>query len=187
VNIATNPAEVESPETAPTEVAEQLDPPRPVRSGTRVTKYELQRAYEDSIRRHLEGRSNPETEYNFVPGEYEGISGTFANACRLADYRQRKQQRERHQPADKPTPRAAASTVEALMYSLRERRTAALEESDTQRRLAQLSEEQLVEVADRLQRLKPHVAQPWSEPEIASLLIVRNLCSAKMKSGAKAD
>jgi len=66
--------------------------------------------------------------------------------------------------------RAAAATVEALMYSLRQRGTAALKEAQTQRRLAALSEEQLREVAARLQRLKPHIAKAWSGDEIDHLL-----------------
>ena len=62
------------------------------------------------------------------------------------------------------------------MYSLRERRTAALKETETRRRLTEISEQQLVEVADRLQKLKPQIAQPWSEQEIARLLVWRNQC-----------
>ncbi len=62
------------------------------------------------------------------------------------------------------------------MYGLRERQLAALKEPETRRRLAELSEEQLVEVAGRLQRLKPHIAQPWSDQEIAKLLVWRNEC-----------
>jgi hypothetical protein len=71
---------------------------------------------------------------------------------------------------------AAASTVEALMYSLRQRRTAALKEPEIRGGLAELSYEQLVEVAARLQRLKPHIAQSWSDQEIAQLVIARTKC-----------
>ena len=70
----------------------------------------------------------------------------------------------------------ASSTIEALMYSLRARRTAALKERDTRHRIAQLNEDQLVDVASRLQKLKPNIAQPWSDQEIAELLIARNQC-----------
>jgi|SRR5215470_16190460 len=66
--------------------------------------------------------------------------------------------------------RAAAATVEALMYSLRERGTAALKEAPTRPRLRQLSEEQLREVAGRLQRLKPHIAKAWTADEVDHLL-----------------
>src|SRR5262245_6738799 len=75
--------------------------------------------------------------------------------------------------------RAASSTVDALMWSLRTRRTAALGETDTQHRITQLSEDQVVEVVDRLQKLKPHIAQPWSQQDIGELIIVRNRCLAK--------
>jgi hypothetical protein len=88
-------------------------------SGTTVTAAELQRAYDDSIRRRDEGWSTPETEYNLVPGEYEGISGTFANACRLADYKTRKRQRERL-PRQSGPARLPQSTVDAIKYILRQ-------------------------------------------------------------------
>jgi hypothetical protein len=66
--------------------------------------------------------------------------------------------------------RAAQSTVEALMYSLRERGVKALEESDTRRRLAQLDDEQLIEVGNRLQRLKPQIASAWTADEVKILI-----------------
>jgi transposase len=66
--------------------------------------------------------------------------------------------------------RAASSTVEALMHSLRERGTAALEEPTTRRRLGELSKDQLAEVGDRLQRLKPEIARAWSANEIHTLV-----------------
>ena len=69
--------------------------------------------------------------------------------------------------------RAPSSTVEALMHSLRERRLAALTEPDTRRRLADLSDEQVIEVGGRLQQLKPHIARAWSDQEIAELFITR--------------
>ena len=50
--------------------------------------------------------------------------------------------------------RAAQSTVEALVYSLRWRGIKALDEPDTQRRISELSEEQLHDVGARLQALK---------------------------------
>jgi hypothetical protein len=70
----------------------------------------------------------------------------------------------------RPTPQ---TVIEALMWSLRTRRTAALKEPDTLRRLAQLDEEQLVAVAGRLQKLKPHIAPTWTDQEIAELIIAR--------------
>ena len=64
--------------------------------------------------------------------------------------------------------RAASATVEALTYSLRERRTAALTERDTQRRIGELSEAQVREVGARLRALK--ITTPWSAAEIERLL-----------------
>jgi transposase len=67
--------------------------------------------------------------------------------------------------------RAAASTVEALMYSLRERGTAALKEAATLRRLADLDDQQIVDVGERLQQLPLHT--PWTADEIELLMIAR--------------
>ena len=75
--------------------------------------------------------------------------------------------------------RAAASTVEALMWSLRKRRSAALKEPDTLQRLARFSDDQMIEVGTRLQKLKHE--QPWSDQEIAELFIARNQCLVKTK------
>jgi hypothetical protein len=64
--------------------------------------------------------------------------------------------------------RAASSTVE-LMYSLRERGTAALAERDTRRRIGELSEEQLHQVSARCQALKLGKG-PWSADDIGQLV-----------------
>jgi hypothetical protein len=64
-------------------------------------------------------------------------------------------------------------TVEALMYSLRERGTKALKEPDTKRRLSELSEQQLIEVGNRLQRLKPEIARSWTREEVETLFKAR--------------
>lgn len=64
---------------------------------------------------------------------------------------------------------AAPTTVEALMLSLRERSTAALLEPDCQRRLSELSEDQMIEVAVRLQKLKPEIAPAWSAEQVDAL------------------
>jgi hypothetical protein len=53
---------------------------------------------------------------------------------------------------------APASTVEALMYSLRAG-GATLASAHTRRRLSELTEAQLHEVSARLQALRPHVAR----------------------------
>jgi hypothetical protein len=71
--------------------------------------------------------------------------------------------------------RAAESTVEALMLGLRQRGLKALTEPPVKRRLSELSDEQLIEVGNRLQRLKPEIARPWLPKEIKSLFQVRGL------------
>ena len=73
----------------------------------------------------------------------------FASAAELqADY-EANLRRRREQCGAAPT------TVEALMYSLRERGEAALHERDTIRRLPELSTNQVREVVGRLMRLRP--------------------------------
>jgi hypothetical protein len=67
-------------------------------------------------------------------------------------------------------------TVEALMFSLRERSTKALEEADTKRRLGELAEPQLHEVCARLQRLKPHIAPAWPPEQITVLIDAWDSC-----------
>jgi hypothetical protein len=57
---------------------------------------------------------------------------------------------------------AALTTVEALMFSLRPRGTAALRERNTRRRLSELSNEQAIAVGNRLQRL-----EAWREAKAA--------------------
>jgi hypothetical protein len=69
---------------------------------------------------------------------------------------------------------AAASTVEALMCSLRSRGVQALGEPDVVHRLAQLNDAQLREIAIRLQKLKPHIAPAWAPEDVEVLLAVRS-------------
>jgi hypothetical protein len=64
-------------------------------------------------------------------------------------------------------------TVEALMWSLRTRSTKALEEAATKRRLSDLSDQQAIEVGNRLQRLKPEIARKWTKEEVEILLQAR--------------
>jgi hypothetical protein len=67
---------------------------------------------------------------------------------------------------------AAPTTVEALMYSLRERGEKALAEPDCQRRLSELKEGQLREVAVRLQKLLPEIAAAWTPEQVETLIAV---------------
>lgn len=73
-------------------------------------------------------------------------------------------------PSDRVFHDAPKPTVEALMFSLRERGTRALDEAPTKRRLSELSEEQLHQVCGRLQRLKPHIAPAWPPEQITVLV-----------------
>jgi hypothetical protein len=125
---------------------------------------------------------------NFEMGDYDG--STFAAACRKADAKARAQpvpadiQRTRRLLDDGISldrawaetnslkGRAANSTLEALMFSLRSG-VSALKEPDTRRRLAELSDEQVLEVGGRLQRLKPEIARAWTADELEALMQLR--------------
>jgi hypothetical protein len=71
---------------------------------------------------------------------------------------------------------AAASTVEALMFSLRSRGVQALGEPDVLRRVAQLDDAQARKIAIRLQKLKPHIASAWVPEDVQVLLTVWSNC-----------
>jgi hypothetical protein len=68
--------------------------------------------------------------------------------------------------------RAAQSTVEALMFSLR-RGPDALSNPNTLDRLVQLSDRQLTEVATRVQKFTDHIARAWTAEQVATLIAVR--------------
>jgi len=68
---------------------------------------------------------------------------------------------------------APRATVEALMFGVRERGTKALEELGTRRRLSELSDQQVIEVGNRLERLKPEIARAWSSAEVEILFEAR--------------
>ena len=65
--------------------------------------------------------------------------------------------------------RAAASTVEALMFALRDG-IDALKDPSNQRRLGQLNDKQMQEVAARVQAFMPHIAPAWKPEDVQSLL-----------------
>ena len=136
------------------------------------------------------GHSSAPAESVSMPAE-----GHVAAACRKADAARRKQRPdpktellrrlmepgvsldavwdEINKAARRRHNAAPQATVEALMYSLRERGTKALEEPATRRRLSELSEEQVIEVGDRLLRLKPGIARPWTATEVEQLMQTR--------------
>jgi hypothetical protein len=63
---------------------------------------------------------------------------------------------------------APSSVLEALMYLLR-RGIEAITEPDNQRRLAELSADQLLAVCQRLQNFKPNIAPAWPPEEVEAL------------------
>jgi hypothetical protein len=67
--------------------------------------------------------------------------------------------------------RAAASSVEALTHSL-QRGVDELTRPDTQRRLSELSEEQLHAVCGRLQNFKPEISPAWTPEEVKALISI---------------
>jgi hypothetical protein len=72
----------------------------------------------------------------------------------------------------RPRSDAPQTTVEALLFSLRDG-TAALGRPAALRRLSELSDAQLREVAVRVQKFKPEIAQPWRSEEVAVLIAAR--------------
>jgi len=66
--------------------------------------------------------------------------------------------------------RAASSTVEALVFGLRDGIEALPTNPDRLWRLSRLSAEQLLAVCERLQTFKPHIAPAWSPEEVQALV-----------------
>jgi hypothetical protein len=67
--------------------------------------------------------------------------------------------------------RAASSTLEALVFSLRAGGTA-LACPHARRRLAELAEAQLHEVSARLQTFQPKIARAWTPAEVELLVVI---------------
>jgi hypothetical protein len=107
------------------------------------------------------------------------LTPSFCAACRDADRRKARGEPPRCAPLrpahyrETLKGRAAASTVEALMFELRGG-TNVLRESAAKRRLSELSEQQLHEVCGRLQ--KPVITRAWTPDEIATLVDKWNGC-----------
>jgi hypothetical protein len=73
--------------------------------------------------------------------------------------------------------RAPEATVEALIYSLR-RGIEAITEPDTQRRLAELCEDQLLAFCQRLQNFKPNIASAWPPEEVEAMVSIWSIVHA---------
>src|SRR5262249_12938037 len=67
---------------------------------------------------------------------------------------------------------AAASTVEALMFGLRDGLVALSKNPDRLRRLSELNAEQLRAVCERLQNFPRHVAPAWRPNEVKALIAI---------------
>ena len=67
--------------------------------------------------------------------------------------------------------RAAASTIEALMFAQRAGGVA-LASPHARRRLSELSEAQLHEVSARLQKFQPNIARAWTPVEVEFLVAI---------------
>jgi hypothetical protein len=115
------------------------------------------------------------------------INPSFCRTCREAEARHHRDPNvERHRrllddsisldrvfaELNKIKGRAANSTVEALMFSLRSG-VSALKEPGTRRRLSELSDEQLLEVCARVRRFKPEIASAWSDDDVDTLMQLR--------------
>ena len=78
----------------------------------------------------------------------------FRNATNSTDDDSEASPRNAEPPPQQQHRRAAQATVDALIFSLRQRGEAALSERDIQRRLADLSSDQIREVIARLIKLR---------------------------------
>jgi len=78
-----------------------------------------------------------------------------------------------------PTPqRAAKSTIDALMYSLRSG-AAVLARDVVRSRLATIAEDQLREMIALLQKRDGRIAPPWSDDDIKKLIRTWSACRAE--------
>jgi hypothetical protein len=106
---------------------------------------------------------------NMRNDEYAGLPSTFAAACRAADKRQRKERRHQEDARALDTSGAAYWTVEALVFALRDGLDA-MKHPSNQRRLGELSDKQMKEVAERVQRFMPRIAPAWKSADVEALL-----------------
>jgi hypothetical protein len=122
-----------------------------------------------------------------------GLGMTFAAACRAADKAQRRKPKDLRLEklrrlmaddisleradaelrADRLRGRAAEATVDALAFSLRSG-VGALKRPNVLRRLSELSDPQVREIAVRLQKFKPNIAPAWTAQDLQVLLAVRS-------------
>jgi hypothetical protein len=114
------------------------------------------------------------------------IRDIFEDACRKADRKRKPDgldylrglldesvslERAYHKVVALNVNEAPQATVEALMYSLR-RGIEVITEPDNQRRLAELSEDHVLAVCQRLQNFKPNIAPAWSPKELEAIVSI---------------
>lgn len=120
-----------------------------------------------------------------ICGQERCLNPSFCRSCREADARHRREPNGSWRRlgdsisidrayAEINTIKGCASsaTVEALTFQLRSG-VSALKEPETRRRLSELTDQQLIEVVARLQRLKPEIAPAWSDDAVETLLRLR--------------
>jgi hypothetical protein len=105
-----------------------------------------------------------------VRSDYHNTGGARNPFLEFAERTRRQRRKAAAALEPKDQGRAAAATVEALMFCLRVRGTAALKEPKVARRVSELSEPQMHEVCARLQKLKPEIAGAWSVNEVEKLV-----------------
>ena len=97
------------------------------------------------------------------------VNPPFCKACRDADRQVRgKPPRLIAERSD----RAAESTLEALVFGLREGIAALATHPDRQRRLSELNRRQVSEVCERIQKFMPHIAPAWAPDEVQALVAI---------------
>jgi uncharacterized membrane protein YccC len=103
-----------------------------------------------------------------VCGANPCVNPSFCKACRSADRQVRgKPPRLIAERSDR-----AESTLEALVYGLREGLAAMATHPDRQRRLSELTSKQLSQVCERIQKFKPHIAKAWTPNEVQALVAI---------------
>jgi hypothetical protein len=83
-------------------------------------------------------------------------------------------------PQEPKPGRAAPSTVEAVIFGLRDGLEALPTNPERLRRLSELSAEQLCAVCERLQNFKAHIGPAWSPQEVQALVDIWSATNVKI-------
>jgi hypothetical protein len=101
--------------------------------------------------------------------DYAGLPSSFVKACREADERARQQRALERELNERPG--AAKATINALMFALR-KGPDALKHPDNRRRLNELNDAQIREVATRVQKFMPHITPAWTPEQVEALISI---------------